>query len=137
MKLDAIVRKSLPNRKLNAALVKVVQYKTGRDKEGFAVAMARTYSTHEVNVLRRVIPAKDRSKYVSAVRFIDKRLNVHVACSCPDFKFRWETALAHAGAAVIHYSNGEPPTETNGEMRPGACKHILALRELIKKKHGI
>lgn len=137
MKLDALVRQSLPNRKLNASLVKVVGYKTGRDKQGLAVAMSKTYTVSEFNLMRRVVPAKDRNKYVSAIRFLDKKLNVHVACSCPDFMFRWEYALAKAGAAVIHYSNGDTADATNPDNRPGLCKHLLALRALVKKKHGI
>lgn len=137
MTLDAIVKASLPMRKLNARLVKVVAYKTGRDKQGLATAVAKTYTPQEYNMQKRLVSARDQNKYVSSIKFIDKKLHVKMSCSCPDFCFRWEYALHARGAADITYSNGEPPTDTNGEERPGACKHLIALRALVLGKHGI
>jgi hypothetical protein len=134
-KLDQLVKASEQLRKINARFVRVVAYKTGRDKKGLAVAMAKTYTRHEVNVHRKLQNAKDQNRYVSHVKFMDKKLNVEVSCSCPDFLFRWEYRLAEVGAAKIRYSNGEAPTVN--DMGLGMCKHLLALRELIKKKHNI
>ena len=134
-KLDQLVKSSEALRKINARFVKVVAYKTGRDKKGLAVAMAKTYTLHEVNVHRKLQNARDKNKYVSHVKFLDKKLNVEVSCSCPDFLFRGEYRLAEAGAAQIRYSNGEPPTVN--DMGLGMCKHLIALRELIKKKHNV
>ena len=51
--------------------------------------------------------------------------------------FRWEYANNLVGASDIIYGNGDPPDETNPKYRPGMCKHLLALRTLIKAKHGI
>jgi len=137
MKLDQIVAKSTKLRKLNARLVKVVGYKAGRDKQGFAVAAAKTYTPKEYTPHLKLVESKDQNRYVSSVRFIDRKLNVKVSCSCPDFAFRWEVALHEAGAADIIYSNGERPDATNPSMQPGCCKHLIALRELIKKKHNV
>lgn len=137
MKLDQLVKKSEALRKINSKLVRVVQYKTGRDKKGFAVAMAKTYTKQEVNIQRKLVNARDQNKYVSHVKFIDNKLNVEVSCSCPDYMFRWEYANTQVGASKIIYGNGEPPNSTNSGMRPGLCKHLIALRSLIKDKHGI
>jgi len=137
VKLDALLAKSNKLRKLNATLVKVVGYKTGRDKAGFATVVAKTYTPSEYNVHGIKVASRDKNKYVSSVKFIDSKLNVKVSCSCPDYCFRWEVANHYQKASDIIYSNGEPPTETNAELRPGLCKHLIALRTLIKEKHGV
>ena len=138
MDLNKIVKASLPLRKLNAKLVRVVAYKTGRDKAGLATVVAKTYTPKEYNMQLKLVNAKDQNKYVSSIKFLDKKLNVKLACSCPDFVFAgWEFALHQNGAADIIYGNGEPPLEKNPEMRPGCCKHLLALRAIVKQKHGI
>ncbi len=138
MKMDTLVTKSEAFRKINSKLVRVVQYKAGRDKKGYAVAMARTYSRREVNVHRHLVPARDRNKYVSSIRFLDKKLNVEVSCSCPDYVFAgWEWSNAQVGASKIIYGNGEPPDLKNPGHRPGLCKHLIALRALVKEKHGL
>ena len=137
MKLDALVSKSTRLRKLNASLVRVVAYKTGRDKKGFASAVAKTYTPKEYNVHNRLVMSKDQNKYVSSVKFIDKKLNVKVSCSCPDYMFRWEYANMTVGASDIIYGNGEAPNVTNPELRPALCKHLIALRRLIKEKHNV
>jgi len=137
MKLDQLLAKSTRLRKLNATLVKVVGFKTGRDKKGFATAVAKTYTPTEYNVRGQRVNARDKNKYVSSVKFIDAKLNVKVSCSCPDFCFRYEVANHVKGAADVIYSNGEIPESTNPEMRPGLCKHLIALRTLIKERHGV
>lgn len=125
-------------RKANARLVRVVGYKTGFDKLKRPTAVARTYTPREYTIGMRLRQAKDQNKYVSSIKFLDKQLNVKVSCSCPDFVYAgWEWVLASHGAADIIYGNGDPPDEKNPNYRIGCCKHILALRELIKKKHGI
>jgi hypothetical protein len=137
MKLNQIVAKTDRMRKLNATLVKVVGYKAGRNRAGLAVAVAKTYTPKEYNSHLKVVKSRDQNKYVSSVTFIDSKLNVKVSCSCPDFMFRHEFSLHHYGAADIIYGNGEPPVITNPGMRPSCCKHILALRALIKAKHNV
>lgn len=137
MKLNQLVSKSDRMRKANSRLVRVVGYKTGFDKQGRPTAVAKTYTPREYTSGMRLVRAKDQNKYVSSVKFLDKQLSCKVSCSCPDFMFRWEWSLAQVGAADIIYGNGEPPDVTNSEHRPGLCKHLLALRALIKTKHGI
>lgn len=138
MTLDQIIKSSLPLRKANARLVKVVAYKTGRDKQGLATAVAKTYTPQEYNMQRKLVSARDQNKYVSSIKFLDKKLHVKVSCSCPDFVFAgWEWSLHERGAADIVYGNGEPPNEKNPSYLPGCCKHLIALRALVKGKHGI
>lgn len=134
MNLDKLVSKSEPLRKINARFVKVVAYKAGRDKKGFATAMAKTYTSQEVNVHKKVVTSKDQNRYVSSFKFLDKKLHVECSCSCPDFMYRFEFNLARVGAARIIYGNGEEPTMYH---EIGLCKHLIALRAIIKKKHNI
>lgn len=138
MKLSQLMNSSERMRKLNSKFVKILNYKEGRDKQGQAVAMAKTYTPYELNVHHRIQPSRDKNRYVSSITFIDKKLNVKVSCSCPDYVFAgWEFANAQVGASDIIYGNGEPPTVRNPDNRPGLCKHLIALRSVIKQKHGI
>jgi hypothetical protein len=123
-------------RKLNSKFVKVVNYKAGRDKLGRAVAMAKTYTPLELNVHRNVVNSRDKNRYVSAITFLDKSLNVEVTCSCPDYVFSGaEYNNAQVGASKIIYGNGEAP-DASKSHKPGLCKHLIALRALVKQKHG-
>lgn len=137
MKLNALMAKSTRLRKLNATLVRVIGYKTGRDKKGLATAVAKTFTPKEYNVHNKLIKARDQNQYVSSVKFLDRQLNVKVSCSCPDYLFRHEYSNHTVGASDIIYGNGEPPVETNAEMRPGLCKHLIALRTIIMEKHNV
>ena len=138
MKLDQIVSKSFGLRKENARYVKILKFKAGRDKKtGLAYAAAQTYSQKVLNVHRKIVPSTDRNKYVSKITFLNKKLDVKCACSCPDFMFTFEFALARKGAADIMFSNGEAPDERNPKYAPGCCKHLIALRNLIKEKYDI
>lgn len=136
MKLDQLLKTSESMRKLNSKFVKVVNYKAGRDKKGLAVAMAKTYTPLEFNVHRNVVPARDKNRYVSAITFLDKNLNVEVTCSCPDYVYSGaEYNNAQVGASKIIYGNGEPP-DASKSQKPSLCKHLIALRALVKEKHG-
>lgn len=137
MKLSQLMNSSERMRKLNSKFVKILNYKEGRDKSGQAVAMAKTYTPYELNVHHRIQPSKDKNRYVSSITFIDKKLNVKVSCSCPDYMYRWEFANAQAGAADIIYGNGDEPGSTNPGNVPGLCKHLIALRSAVKQKHNI
>lgn len=137
MKLAKLVNASEKTRKINARYVKIVGYKAGRDKQGLATAMAKTWTPKEYKG-GRIVDSHDHNKYVSSIKFLDKNLNVKVSCSCPDYTFAgWEYANHKQGASDIIYGNGEPPIEKNPNLKPGLCKHLLALRALIKQKHGV
>lgn len=137
MKLDALISKSDRMRKMNAKLVRVIGYKTGFDKKDVPTAIAKTYTPREYIIGNKIVRARDQNKYTSSVKFIDKKLNCKVSCSCPDFMYRHEWVLAQLGAADIIYGNGQPPDHTNRDHRPGLCKHLIALRAILKQRHGI
>lgn len=53
-------------------------------------------------------------------------------CQCPDFKFRWQYALAQIGAAP----RGEvdtPPDKTNPSHAPSLCKHCAAMSSWLTR----
>lgn len=59
-------------------------------------------------------------------------LDVHVACTCPDFKFRHHWVLAQQGAAATPTGIGgeatnNPPSITNPKHLPCLCKHLYAM----------
>lgn len=57
---------------------------------------------------------------------------VWVRCSCPWFLFNCEYALTKQGSSWIHYSNGQPSSETNPTNSPWVCKHIYAMKSEIQ-----
>jgi len=137
MKLAKLMNSSDKMRKINSRFVKVVQFKIGKDRYGLPTAVAKTYTPIEYTVTRRLQPARDQNRYVSSIKFLDRALNVKVSCSCPDYCFRFEVANHEAGASDIKYSNGEMPTTTNADMQPGLCKHLIALRKIVKDKYNV
>ena len=138
MTLNEIVRLSERLRRLNSRLVKIVGYKTGKDKQGVPTAVAKTWTPLEYSLGgHRFIRSRDLNKFTSSSKFLDRKMRVRVSCSCPDYMYRWEYANNLVGASDIIYGNGEAPDETNPQYRPGLCKHLLALRTLIKTKHGV
>jgi len=136
MKLSELVRLSERMRRINARFVKITGYKTGFDANNVPTAVCRTRTPLEYTIGHKVVKAKDQKPYTSSIKFLDKKLNVKVSCSCPDYLFRWEVANHLVGASDVIYSSGEMPEGTNPDHRPGMCKHLLRLRSHIKEKHG-
>ncbi len=54
-----------------------------------------------------------------------------VTCTCEDFKYRCEYALAYRGYSIILHSNGEPPVIKNPRLSPFLCKHIIAVANAL------
>lgn len=57
-----------------------------------------------------------------------------VDCGCPDYKYRWAYAnnnkdASPMGRESINQCNGDRPVITNPRLRPGMCKHLLALKD--------
>lgn len=61
------------------------------------------------------------------------KASIRCLCSCANFTFVWEMALARKQSAVKFRSNGMRPVVTNPMMRPGVCKHLVqAIRSTAK-----
>ena len=133
MKLAKLVNSSDKMRKANARLVRVVGYKTGFDKNKIPTAVAKTYTPREYTIGMKLRQAKDKNKYVSSIKFLDRKLNVKVSCSCPDYMYRHEWANTQAGASDVIYGNGEPSTETNPSNKVGLC---VAKNTLVTTANG-
>jgi hypothetical protein len=112
-----------------ATRVKIKSLKTKSPKQTngvFGLAEAKTKSLE-----------KDKwSVYDTTIEFYPKN-KVILSCSCPDFMYRWEYALSKRGAARIVYGNGDPPDEANPKLRPGCCKHLVALHDHLIEKGKI
>lgn len=64
---------------------------------------------------------------------------VHVYCSCPDFKYRWHKALADKGAAHVPTGIGgeatnQEPLKTNPGKKMAICKHLCAMYDYLGQK---
>lgn len=111
-------------RQERAEYVKIIGLKTGTSKRtGMFKAISKAYSRKQGSV--------KGYKYACAVTQIDAKSHIHVACSCPDFMYRWEYRLWKRGAADIYYCNGEPP-QTVGKA--ACCKHlVMTFKSLFEK----
>ena len=134
LNLKRFMAKTDDERKQRARYVKLVGVKTGHLKNGLGYVACKSYSTHKVNAKGKLVRTQSPNHHVTVMTFIDKKLNVHCACSCEDNTFRWEFANTAKDAAVIEYSNGEAPSTTNPKLRNSLCKHMVALVEYIRPK---
>jgi hypothetical protein len=127
--LPQIVRRTNKFRKAGAKYVRILDVKKGYDSKGRGFIASSSYSTHIIGPDGRAYVNRNAQKYVTVITFLDKKLHVHVSCSCSDFLYRHEWVLAEKGAAEIEYSDGSPPDVTNPQHRVGQCKHLIALYE--------
>lgn len=132
--LDQLYQRTTEDRKQRAQYVKLMQTKVGHTELGLGFIAARTYSTYKVNNQGQLVRNINPQHYVSMIVFLDRKLHVHVSCSCGDNCFRWETANSYKNAAEIEYSNGEAPNITNPRYNPGLCKHLTRLYESIRPR---
>jgi hypothetical protein len=132
--LKQLEARTTRERKIRAQYVKIVRMKTGHTPEGLGFVAAQTYSKWIVNRQGKLVPNPNKHYYISQITFINKKLKVHVSCSCDDNLYRWEYANSDKEAAVIEYSNGEMPSTTNPLLKAGLCKHLVALVTQIRPK---
>ncbi len=71
--------------------------------------------------------------------FAAGNIPIFANCSCPDFKYRWETVLHKQNMARLKTSNGDMPEVTNPSQRLSYCKHILAafdnMQEYVRRRN--
>lgn len=134
LNLKQLFRQTDEGRKQRALYVKVLGLKTGYLRSGLGYVASKSMSTHKVDASGKLVRVSNPTQHVTVITFVDKKLNVHCACSCEDNTFRWEYANAAKGASEIEYSNGEPPTTTNPKLRNSLCKHMVALVNKIRPK---
>jgi hypothetical protein len=131
MTIKQVMAKTPLNRREWAKAVKLLEIKTRQNPDGYPMVLAKTLSTQT----NKGLPKKkfNTNKYVTTVEVLPKK-QVIVSCSCDDFLFTWEMALANKGAARHEYSNGAQPKDRNPLKIPGCCKHIYALGQLLVDK---
>jgi hypothetical protein len=137
--LKQIIRSTNEFRKEGSRYVRIVQVKKGYNTSGQGFIAAASYSTHIIGPDGKPHVNRGPHRYVTVITFLDKKLHVRVSCSCDDFQYRHEVALAEKGAADIEYSDGSMPTTTNPGMKTGQCKHLYALwyQKLAGKVPGL
>ena len=121
-------------KKALAKLVKIDDPRIGY-KKGFPFFIAKTHSDYILDGKGRMKanPSADEW-YLTNISILDKKGHIELSCSCPDFLFRHEVALADKDASTIEYSNGDYPKDTNPLLEPTCCKHCLAFYEFLYKK---
>lgn len=134
LNLKQLVRHTDDERKQRARYVKIVGVKTGYLRSGLGYVASKSKTVQKVNHAGKLIRVSDPTEHITVITFVDKKLNVHCACSCEDNTFRWEYANTAKGASEIEYSNGAPPTTTNPQLRNSLCKHMVALVDRIRPK---
>lgn len=134
LNLKQLLRHTDDGRKQRARYVKLTGLKTGYLRSGLGYVASKSKSTHRVSPDGKVTRVENPQEHITVITFIDKKLNVHCACSCEDNTFRWEYANTAKNASEIEYSNGEPPTTTNPKLRNSLCKHMVALVNRIRPK---
>ncbi len=128
---NQLVRGSERGRRVRARNVRTKPPSVAADDEGNEVliynfkSMPSTTGKRQRGYARFYKPEKSKAKTLG-------NLPVEVSCSCPDFKYRWEVANKRVGSSQIFHSNGKKPNKTNPTMRPGLCKHLLALGNYIR-----
>jgi hypothetical protein len=137
--LPAIIKKANRLRKENAKYVRIIDVKKGYNSLGQGFIASSSYSTHIIGNDGRPHINTSPNRYVTVITFLDKKLHVSCACSCDDFKYRWETALSYKGGAEIEYSDGSAPDSTNPKYTAACCKHLISLyeRKLAGKIPGL
>jgi len=129
---NQLFRKTSPDRKEkaeNIAIVKVqpvsrLDERKGILKEKTLKFWARSQTT------RKLYEGKVRYHLNSLGRWNGY---ITCGCSCPDYKFRWETANHRQNASQILFSNGEAPIMTNPRELPSLCKHLAAAKPFVLK----
>lgn len=133
MTIRQILLKTPPSRRQAADYCKIKEVKAvTKPSTGLVTFKAKTLSTHTPAGLKKSV----WQQYVTTIALPPAKGAV-VSCTCDDFMFVWEYALAKQGAAKIEYSNGEPPIDTNPQLRPGCCKHIYCLATTLINKNRL
>lgn len=119
----------------NSSDVQVLKFKKTTTKSGLPAVKAMCVHNDPFRPDRIKRP---REVYIIGLEKIGKPINkqrrVMMSCSCENFVFTWEYALAVHGAARVMYGNGDAPDWTNPSLVAGTCKHCVAIaRHLIEK----
>ena len=120
----------------NSKYVQFKDVRVGFNDKNLTFFVARSSSPYiwDSRLKRKVTNPTRNNTYTTTIEVLNKKGNVKLSCSCPDFLFRHEVALFTKDAAEIEYSNGDYPEMTNPLLQPSCCKHCLALYEALHKK---
>lgn len=135
MTFAQLLRSSTPSRKDRASTVAVNQLPVLSSRNG-----------KYWNFSFKSNPSTTGKQWKGRITFLKAKKNVsadqlmcEVDCGCPDYRFRWAYAnnnqdAGPLGSNSLNKSNGAPARITNPRSRPGLCKHLIALRNQLRKK---
>jgi hypothetical protein len=120
-----VFRNTPANRFTMADKVKLIGVKIGKSR-----------TLQKPKVVCQTYTSGDTVKYSTSITFIKDDKAV-LSCSCDDFMYRWEYALAKKGGAEVRYGNGEHPESSNPTLIAGCCKHVIALYNKLQAEDKV
>jgi hypothetical protein len=135
--------RSIPGRASNSRFVVTRRPVLQLDTDGFPVYKFQFRSRPDRNTTNMshqgYIKFVEKPKFLARVRnfFRDEiDLQVHVHCTCPDFKYRWHWILAknncsHQPTGIGFDATDQPPDKTNPRGLISMCKHLVVAKDYV------
>jgi hypothetical protein len=135
--------RSIPDRASNSRFVVTRRPALKLGDDGFPVYMFQFRSRPDRNTTNMAhqgyVKFIEKPKFLAKVRnfFRDEiDLQVHVFCTCPDFKYRWHWVLAknncsHKPTGIGFDATDQPPNQTNPGGLISMCKHLVVAKDYI------
>jgi hypothetical protein len=135
--------RSIPDRASNSRFVVTRRPALKLGDDGFPVYMFQFRSRPDRNTTNMAhqgyVKFIEKPKFLARVRnfFRDEiDLQVHVFCTCPDFKYRWHWVLAknncsHKPTGIGFDATDQPPNQTNPGGLVSMCKHLVVAKDYI------
>jgi hypothetical protein len=138
-----IYDRAIPDRVSNSRFVVTRRPVLQLDNDGFPIYRFQFRSRPDRNTTNMshqgYVKFVERPKFLARVRYFFKEeidLQVHVHCTCPDFKYRWHWILAKANCS--HKPTGlgfdaidKRPDRTNPNGMISMCKHLVVAKDYL------
>ena len=135
--------RAIPDRASNSRFVVTRRPTLQLDRDGFPVYRFQFRSRPDRNTTNMshqgYVKFIERPKFLARIRDFFKEeidLQVHVHCTCPDFKYRWHWVLAKANCS--HNPTGlgfdaidKRPDQTNPNGLISMCKHLVVAKDYL------
>jgi len=136
-------------KKMNTRSAKVEAYKNGEswnfkctsDKSHATLRQPQTINVAGRPYVKKIATHNTRISFLKEITTRDnaRKTPCRVDCTCEDYRYQHAYANnAHdagdMGKESLNKCNGQFPSRTNNNLRPGLCKHLVSLRDYIRTK---
>lgn len=118
----------------NARQVSIKRLNAGRLRDGQSSFFTSTTETNMPGEQPRLHSQTMKARDPAYRGPLSSCPNILVSCDCERHCFVWEYALWSHGAAEIIYCNGQPPLETNANLIPACCKHLIRVMVTMRRE---